>query len=244
MLIRAAEDLPRKKGILMRSSVKRRVGWVVVFGTALLLGEVGLPASGVLAGSGFDAGKRGVSAAQGAETEGARGSMLEGAEAPGRLFALPGLSRVGRVAAGIYRGAMPRPEGYATLAKMGVRSVINLRSRNEEKEQVEAHGMRSFGVPMSAFGEVNPERVRKAVALMADPANQPVFVHCQQGRDRTGVVVAVYRMEVDGWSREKAEEEMQAYGFHDVWFRMKSFIRRYRPGSGSGGEPTKGEREE
>jgi protein tyrosine/serine phosphatase len=139
---------------------------------------------------------------------------------------------------------MPRPEGYATLAKMGVRSVINLRSRNEEKEQVEAHGMRSFGVPMSTFGDVNPEMVRKAVALMADPGNQPVFVHCRQGRDRTGVVVAVYRMEIDGWSREEAEEEMQAYGFHDVWFHMKTFVRRYRPGSGTGGRPEEREREE
>jgi protein tyrosine/serine phosphatase len=97
---------------------------------------------------------------------------------------------------------------------------------------------------MSTFGDVNPEMVRKAVALMADPANQPVFVHCRQGRDRTGVVVAVYRMEIDGWSREEAEEEMQAYGFHDVWFRMKSFVRGYRPGSGTGRRPKKGEREE
>ncbi len=229
----------------MRSSVKRRFGWLAAFWAALLIGEVGLPAPGVLAGSGLDVGKRGFSAAQGAAEEGQHGSLPEGTRvAPERMFGLPGLTHVGRVASGIYRGAMPRPEGYATLAKMGVRSVINLRSRNEEKEQVEVHGMRSFGVPMSTFGDVNPEMVRKAVALMADPANQPVFVHCRQGRDRTGVVVAVYRMEIDGWSPKEAEEEMQAYGFHDVWFRMKSFVRGYRPGSGTGRRPKKGEREE
>jgi protein tyrosine phosphatase (PTP) superfamily phosphohydrolase (DUF442 family) len=196
-------------GILMMGSVKRRIGWLAIFGAVLLLGGVGFPAPGAFAVAGLDAGEKGVSAAQGAEAEGPHGSLLEGTRVPGRMGGLPGLSHVGRVATGIYRGAMPRPEGYATLAKMGVRSVINLRSRNEEKEQVEAHGMRSFGVPMSIFGDVNPEMVRKAVALMADPANQPVYVHCRQGRDRTGVVVAVYRME----------------------------MRRYRPGSGTGEKP-------
>jgi protein tyrosine/serine phosphatase len=228
----------------MRGSVKRRIGWLTAFGAALLLGEVGLPAPGVLAFSGFDAGERGISAAQGAAAEGSHESLPEGTSVSERMFGLPGLSHVGRVAPGIFRGAMPRPEGYATLAKMGVRSVINLRSRNEEKEQVEAHGMHSFGVPMSVFRDVNPKMVRKAVALMADPANQPVYVHCRQGRDRTGVVVAVYRMEIDGWSREMAEEEMQAYGFHDVWFRMKSFVREYRPGKSTSGMPRTGEKEE
>ncbi len=229
----------------MRGSVKRRIGWVAIFGAVLLLFGIGFPAPGPFAVAGLDAGEKGVSAAQGAAAEGPPGSLPEGTRVPPeRMFGLPGLTHVGRVATGIYRGAMPRPEGYATLAKMGVRSVINLRSRNEEKEQVEVHGMRSFGVPMSTFGDVNPEMVRKAVALMADPANQPVFVHCRQGRDRTGVVVAVYRMEIDGWSPKEAEEEMQAYGFHDVWFRMKSFVRGYRPGSGTGRRPKKGEREE
>jgi protein tyrosine phosphatase (PTP) superfamily phosphohydrolase (DUF442 family) len=214
-----------------------RIVWLAAFVAVLLIGDVGFLAPGALSGAGLDAAKRRVSAGQGSAAEGPNGNLPEGTRNPGRMFGLPGLSHVGRVATGIYRGAMPRPEGYATLAKMGVRSVINLRSRNEEREQVEAHGMRSFGVPMSAFGEVNQQMVRRAVALMTNPANQPVYVHCLQGRDRTGVVVAVYRMEIDGWSREEALEEMQAYGFHDVWFRMKSFVRGYRPGSGTGEKP-------
>ncbi|MGZ9148741.1 MAG: hypothetical protein ACXW4G_10250 [Candidatus Deferrimicrobiaceae bacterium] len=46
------------------------------------------------------------------------------------LFGLPGLTNVGRVANGIFRGAQPKPEGYATLKAMGVRTVINLRTRH------------------------------------------------------------------------------------------------------------------
>lgn len=219
-----------------------RIGWLAVFGTALLLGVAGFHASGVCTGAGPDTGGKGVSATQGAAAVGVRGSLPEGARISERMFGLPGLSHVGRVAPGIFRGAQPEPNGYATLANMGVRSVINLRSRNEEKEAVEARGMRSFWVPLNAYGDVDPEIIRKAVALMADPANRPVYVHCRQGRDRTGVVVAVYRMEIDGWSPEEAEEEMQAYGFHDIWFQLKNFVRRYRTGSGTGIVPEEGER--
>jgi tyrosine-protein phosphatase SIW14 len=152
-----------------------------------------------------------------------------------RLFGLSGLTNVGRVANGIFRGAQPKPEGYATLKAMGVRTVINLRSRHGEREAVEAAGMRSVEIPMNTMKNVDPAAVRKALSVMTDPANQPVFVHCQHGKDRTGLVAAVYRMEVDGWSEAEAEAEMEAFGFHEVWFQIKNFVRRY-PG-GPEGDP-------
>ena len=151
----------------------------------------------------------------------------EGGRISERLFGLPGLNNVGRVAPGIYRGAQPRPEGYATLKRMGVRTVINLRSKHGERKAVEAAGMRAVEVPIDTLERIDAGAVRKAVALMADPANWPVFVHCAHGRDRTGVVVAVYRMDVDGWSEADAESEMQSFGFNDVWRHLKKFVRRY-----------------
>jgi protein tyrosine/serine phosphatase len=62
---------------------------------------------------------------------------------------------------------------------------------------------------------------------MTDPEAQPVFVHCMHGEDRTGIVLAVYRMDVDGWSNAEAEAEMQAFGFNDVWRDLKKFVRTY-----------------
>lgn len=153
--------------------------------------------------------------------------LPDGARVSERLFGLPGLENVGRVAPGILRGAQPRPEGYKTLKAMGIRTVISLRSRHGESRAVEAAGMRSIGLPMNALADVDAEAVREAVALMTDPANLPVFVHCAHGRDRTGVVVAVYRMDVDGWKRADAEEEMQAFGFNDIWTQLRDFVRRY-----------------
>jgi len=149
-----------------------------------------------------------------------------------RLFGLRGLTSVGRVAPGIFRGAQPEPEGYATLKAMGVRTVINLRTRHGERKAVEAAGMRYVEIPMSFWKNVDPAVVRVALSAMTDPANQPVFVHCSRGVDRTGVVAAVYRMEVDGWSKAEAEAEMEAFGFHEIWSQLKEFVRWYPGGRG------------
>jgi tyrosine-protein phosphatase SIW14 len=113
---------------------------------------------------------------------------------------------------------------------MGVRTVVNLRARHGGREAVEAEGMRYVEIPMSFLKKVDPAAVRKALSVMTDRANQPVFVHCSVGTDRTGVVVAVYRMEVDGWSEAEAMEEMEALGFHEVWFRLKKTVKEWRSG--------------
>ena len=144
-----------------------------------------------------------------------------------RLFGLPGLTNVGRVAPGILRGAQPKAEGYATLKAMGVRTVVNLRTHHGAREAVEASGMRYVEIPMSFWKKVDPAAVRKALSVMTDPANQPVYVYCLRGADRTGVVAAVYRIKVDGWSEADAEAEMEAFGFHEAWFQLKEFVRRY-----------------
>jgi len=144
-----------------------------------------------------------------------------------RLFGLPGLTVVGRVAPGILRGAQPEPEGYATLKAMGVRTVISLRTNHGERKAVEAAGMRYIEIPIKLWKNVDPAAVQKALSVMTDPTNQPVFVNCSRGVDRTGMVVAVYRMEVDGWSEAEAEAEMEAFGFHEFWSQFKEFVRRY-----------------
>ncbi len=166
----------------------------------------------------------------------ARGGLPAAARVSERLFGLAGLENVGRVAPGVFRGAQPQPEGYRTLKEMGIRTVVSLRSRHGEAKAVEAARMRSIELPMSTFDEVDVETIRKVVALMADPANQPVFVHCAHGQDRTGIVVAVYRMDVDGWTEADAEQEMQAFGFNDIWVQYKEFVQRYpaKPGRKAG----------
>ncbi len=154
-----------------------------------------------------------------------------------RIFGLKGLTNCGRVTPNIYRGAQPLPEGYATLKKMGVRTVINLRTTSSEKKAVESAGMKSVEVPLSVLSDVNPKAVDSIIDIMKDPSNQPVYVHCRQGQDRTGIIVAAYRMKVNGWSFADAEAEMQSFGFNDIWHELKEFIREYAKGLGKAGRP-------
>jgi protein tyrosine/serine phosphatase len=110
---------------------------------------------------------------------------------------------------------------------MGVKTVINLRTSMSEKKAVDAAGMRSIEIPIEMSTDRIRPKIDRIVALMADPANQPLFVHCRQGQDRTGIVVAAYRMKEEGWTPAEAEAEMQSFGFNDVWVKFKRFIREY-----------------
>jgi protein-tyrosine phosphatase len=71
------------------------------------------------------------------------------------------------------------------------------------------------------------EDVVAALRVMTDPAAQPVLVHCKHGSDRTGVVVAAYRIVVQGWSKEDAIRELRdgGYGFHGIFFNIPEFLR-------------------
>jgi tyrosine-protein phosphatase SIW14 len=153
------------------------------------------------------------------------------------LYNLPGLGNVGRVAPGLYRGEQPGPGGYATLKQLGVKTVIDLRTSESEKAQVEAAGMKAIAVPIEMTRKGLKEKVDQVVALMADPANQPVYVHCRHGQDRTGIVVAAYRMTLDNWSLKDVEAEMQSFGFNDVWVNFKKFIRSYKVPDGKTLQP-------
>jgi tyrosine-protein phosphatase SIW14 len=133
-----------------------------------------------------------------------------------------------------YRGAQPRGSDYAGLAALGVKTVIDLQTEGEspgEARAVEAAGMRSIRIPMTQHVPPTPEQTAYFLAIINDPAMQPVYVHCRGGRHRTGVMTAVYRMQNDGWTPVQAFHEMKHYRFGlDLLHReFKSFVLRYTP---------------
>ena len=131
----------------------------------------------------------------------------------------------------IYRGAQPDDQAWPALAKLGVKTVIDLRREVEhsvasEKRLVEAAGMKYVNFPMNGFDTPTPEQMSKVLALMEGP--DPVFVHCKQGRDRTGTVIATWRMAREQWPNEKALIEARECGLH--WYEngMRRFIGAYK----------------
>jgi tyrosine-protein phosphatase SIW14 len=132
----------------------------------------------------------------------------------------------------LYRGAQPSELGIDSLAKIGIRSIIDLRGTGErslvEKKQVEAAGMRYFSVPMPAFGAPADSAIANVLGLLDDSKNWPVFIHCQRGKDRTGTVVACYRVTHDGWENERALKEARAHGLSMAERGMRDFILKYK----------------
>ncbi len=134
--------------------------------------------------------------------------------------AIPRFSQVGD---GVYRGGRPNADDAPQLRAVGVVAILDLEggffgaetdAAREERRWAEAAGFKFYLVPMHPLRAPTPARIDETLAIMTDAANRPVFVHCTRGTDRTGVVVAAYRVAAEGWTPEEAYEEMLRLGFH------------------------------
>jgi len=118
---------------------------------------------------------------------------------------------------GLVRGAQPNAEGFRLLKVAGVKTVINLRNEDipvaQEGVTVRLLGMRYVSIPLNVFEQPDDSDIRKFLRIASDPANQPVFVHCQFGQDRTGTMCAMYRIKNHGWTAGQSFDEMLSFGF-------------------------------
>jgi len=147
-----------------------------------------------------------------------------------------GIPNFHQVTERIYRGGQPDENGWPQLAKLGVKTVIDLRRPGEhsimaESLAVAAAGMRYVNVPMDGFATPTSEQLVLPLTLLDD--DEPVFVHCKQGCDRTGTVIAAYRISRQGWENQRALAEAREKGMH--WWEngMRRFIAAYRAGPAS-----------
>lgn len=136
-----------------------------------------------------------------------------------------------KVSEQLYRGAQPLGGGIRKLAELGVRTIINLRGEDEralqEQKEAEAAGLRYFSVSMPGLSAPSDEQVARVMAIINSSENQPVFIHCRRGSDRTGTIAAVYRISHDGWTAARAIAEAKQLGMSWTEFGMKSYISDY-----------------
>ncbi len=147
------------------------------------------------------------------------------------------IANFGRVDATYYRGAQPKAGDYVDLAALGIRTVIDLTKDGNAAEagMVRQAGMKFYRLPMTTHDTPTPESIARFLRIVDDPANQPVYVHCQGGRHRTGVMTAVYRMEYEHWTPGEAVRELKANGFGEFACTaandyITQYILAYQPG--------------
>src|SRR6266542_2931192 len=141
---------------------------------------------------------------------------------------LPGIQNFYQVDDHVYRGAQPTHEGLKYLAKIGVKTVLDLRESDErasaEEQAVTALRMQYVNIPMTGLNPPTESQISKILALLEDNTSGPVFVHCKRGADRTGAVIAAYRIDHDHWDNLRAFKEAMSRGMSFFQLPRQGYI--------------------
>jgi len=139
----------------------------------------------------------------------------------------------GQVNDHLFRGGEPTLQGLQELAKLHVLLDVDLReggtATENERRMAESLGIKYINIPLRALSPPTPEEIKRILSLISSDDSGAMFVHCRRGKDRTGTVIACYRVEHDGWDNRKAEEEAERYGMSRLERGMRAFILSFKP---------------
>ncbi|TET66601.1 MAG: protein-tyrosine-phosphatase [Candidatus Aminicenantes bacterium] len=138
---------------------------------------------------------------------------------------LDGVPNLHKVSNNLYRSAQPTAQGMKNLKQMGIETVVNLRSFHSDRDELGNTGLGYEHIYMKAW---HPERKEIVLFLqiVTNPKRTPVLVHCFHGADRTGTMCALYRIAVQGWTKDEAVREMTegGFNFHAVFDNLPVWI--------------------
>ena len=140
----------------------------------------------------------------------------------------------------IYRGGQPSDRGFRNLAEMGVKTIVDLREEGEERSKdekrlVKALGMKYVHIPMKGMKTPKDKQISQALRVLNDDSAAPVFIHCKRGADRTGAVLACYRIQHDKWDNRRALEEARGNGMYWYQYPLQRYILAFDGKSARGG---------
>ncbi len=137
-----------------------------------------------------------------------------------------GVENLHKVSEELYRGAQPSGEGMQQLKELGIKTIVNLRSFHSDRGEIGDTGLSYEHIYMKTW-HAEDEEVVRFLKIVTDGKRTPAFVHCQRGADRTGTMCAIYRVAVQGWSKDDAIKEMSkgGFGFYSGWKNLINYIR-------------------
>ena len=133
-------------------------------------------------------------------------------------MAIQGVPNAGSVTGTLFRGAQPTGNAFADLQKLGVNIVVDFRGEGgeviAEKKSVESLGMKFVSLPWNGGSIPTRDEILTFFTLLRDNPDKKIFIHCEYGADRTGVMIALFRIAVDHWTPEQAISEMKDFHYH------------------------------
>jgi protein tyrosine/serine phosphatase len=140
--------------------------------------------------------------------------------------ALEGVPNLHRITPMLYRSEQPTALGFRNLEKLGVRTVINLRAFNDDRDALRGTTLRGVHVPVHTW-HLETEDVVRVMRELRHAENGPFLIHCQHGADRTGLMSAMYRMLEQDWTADAALAELVdgGYGYHSMWRNIRRYVR-------------------
>jgi len=126
----------------------------------------------------------------------------------------------------LYRAAQPDREAMLEIEKMGIKTVLSLRNFHDDYKAAKGTSIKLLEVPINTW-EISDKEITQALRIMIDRSNYPLLVHCLHGADRTGTVIAMYRIVVQGWPKDEALRELidGGFGYHPLWTNILKYIR-------------------
>jgi len=114
----------------------------------------------------------------------------------------------------LYRSEQPNKKGFKEIELIGVKTILNLRRLRDNTKKAKDFNFNLVHYPIKTKA-LNEEDIYNALRIIKN-AEQPVLVHCWHGSDRTGTIIAAYRMVIENWSKEDAIHEFQLdhLGYH------------------------------
>jgi protein tyrosine/serine phosphatase len=135
----------------------------------------------------------------------------------------------------LHKSGQPRGMGLEFVRLYGIRTLINLRSPEgdgtpEERSFAAEKGLNFYNFSIESSSAEIDETVKRFLAIVADKSQWPILVHCSRGKERSGVLSAIYRIEYDRWSNEDALEETYRLGLERGHMPIpENYIKSYRP---------------
>ena len=135
-----------------------------------------------------------------------------------------GLKNLYQVDNGIFRSEQPNSQAFIKLENYGIKEVLNLRFWHSDREKAEKTKLILHQVPMKAE-KIDDKEVTQALKIIKNRKGN-ILIHCKHGSDRTGLIVAMYRIVFQNWTKEKAIEEMtkEIFGFHNIYSNIIVYI--------------------